>query len=363
MAESSFQILKGSLLVYRVFDVAEEVDLGRVEALLSEPTARLRLTRSPRKPVVLRNAPVTVALGEQEIELSGKIVRTELQAKVWDYGVLSLMFTIPLAGCSREELQILADAVDECTHLDEIARKRAEELSRDLKQALKDPHSWESYEDYVIFFLEKLEGVSKAIDLIEEIRIPELLLAEGKEPLAPKTRELILEAALQYSDQDLVIIDWNSALVVEPSGLRDIPDVLEFAVTQLMEMRYYDELLDRRLGSLYDNIEKQKDRLLRNTFARLSREASMRYVEFSEFIERVDNSLKVVGDFYLATVFRHAARKLRIENWQQSITRKMGVLAQVSEILQGEVNTTRSLWLEAIVVGLIFFEILTAFVK
>ena len=48
------QVKKGSVLIYRVFDVAEEVDLIHVEALIKSETirARLKFTRSPRQVVM-----------------------------------------------------------------------------------------------------------------------------------------------------------------------------------------------------------------------------------------------------------------------------------------------------------------------
>ena len=139
--------------------------------------------------------------------------------------------------------------------------------------------------------------------------------------------------------------------------------MIEFALTQLMEMRYYDNLLDKRLTLLYDSIEASRGKFFSNRFTNLSREASTRYIEFSEFIERVDNSFKVVGDFYLAKIFRAAGEKFRIPEWEENVTRKMNLFASISELLQGEVNVNRSLWLEITIVVLILFELVTTFTK
>jgi hypothetical protein len=43
------------------------------------------------------------------------------------------------------------------------------------------------------------------------------------------------------------VIDWNAAVVIEPDGSRDIPDILELASAQLLEFRYYDDLVDREM--------------------------------------------------------------------------------------------------------------------
>ena len=362
---SAVKIQKGMILIYRVFDIAEEIELTEVERILSQASGpeRLRLARSPRQTMVMRNAPVTLNLGETQLEIMAESIRSETFAKVWDYGTVSIVFQLPIAaGTTWTELIQKASSIENQNDIDTIARKRSQELAKALGTSLKRPNEWEGLEDYVIYFLEKIEGIEKARDLLDRADIPALIMAEPAGDLSPSYCEGILNNVHQYKDNDLAVIDWNSAVVFEPSGQRDLPDVLEFAVTHLLEMRYYDDLIDRRLAVLYDSVESVRARTIAKTnFLKLSHEASTRYIEFSEFIERVDNSLKVVGDFYLATIFRGAIKRFRVFDWQESITRKMDILAQVSELLQGEVNVQRSFLLEIIILLLIAFETISAF--
>jgi len=363
-SNSPIRIKKGSILLYRCFDIAEEVDLSRVEQILTDAASakgRLKLTRPTGQAIIIRNAPVSIALGDTPISLMNREYHAETTARIWDYGVLSIMFHLPISeGADWERLLSKAAALEANTEIDAVARRKAAELTQTLQPALQGSSEWEGLEDYTIYFLEQLEGVENAKQLSEKADIPALILGETDKSLAHPNREAILEYQYSYRDNDLVVIDWNSAVVWEPSGIRDIPDVLEFALTHLLEMRYYDDLIDRRLNVLYDSIEARRRRMGRIPFWKLSHEASTRFIEFSEFLGRVENSLKVVGDFYLARVFRGAVRRFRVADWQGSISRKMGILAQVSELLQGEVNTQRSMLLEIIIIGLIAFEIVYA---
>lgn len=359
-------IEKGSILVYRVFDVAEEVDLSKVEQLLKDESGRerLKLARWPRHLVIMRNAPVTFSMGESEFDLDGQMVRAETFAKIWEYGVLSVHFSIPIEqGIGFEELTRLASLLEQEQSIDTVAKWRCQDIVSALRPALKDPHEWPEFEDYVIFFLEKINGIAKAEELIEKADIARLLIAETSDKLAKKNRDSILHSTYQYSEDDMAIIDWNSALVIEPSGRKEVPEVIEFALTHMMEMRYYDFLLDQKLTTIYDAVEESRSKLLSGRFTKLAKEASALFIEFTEFLERIDNSFKVVGDFYLANIFRVSGEEFRITEWQNNITRKMNLLARVSEMLQGEVNVSRSLWLEITVVVLIAFEILTALLK
>jgi hypothetical protein len=167
----------------------------------------------------------------------------------------------------------------------------------------------------------------------------------------------------QYSKSDLTVIDWNSAFVVEPSGRKEVPEVIEFALTHLMEMRYYDQLLDQRLTTLYDAIEATRGKLFSSRFSKIAKESSAMYIELTEFLERVDSSFKVIGDFYLAKIFRSSTEEFRIRDWEENITRKLNLLAQVSKMLQGEVDVSRSLYLEIAVVILISYEVIMTALK
>ncbi len=361
------RIEKGSILIYRVFDIAEEVNLSRVEELLtSEGTrARLRFTLTPRQVVIMRNAPVTMSLGETDLTLHNKSLKVEAFAKIWDYGVLSIMFQVPIeAGTDWDALVETSARLETDTLIDEAARFRAQELMNLVRPALRDPHSWQELEDYVIYFFEEIKGIDKCSELLEKVDVARLILAETQTNLSARSRQAILdEGTFQYAENDLTVIDWNSAIVVEPSGKKEVPEVIEFVLTHMMEMRYYDDLLDQKLGTLYDSIEESRSRFFSNRFTTLSREASARYIEFSEFIERVDNSFKVVGDFYLAKIFRAAGEQFRIPEWEANISRKINLFSNLSELLQGEVNVNRSLWLEITIVVLILFELATTFAK
>ncbi|MFL5815834.1 MAG: hypothetical protein ACJ763_19855 [Bdellovibrionia bacterium] len=363
-------IKRGTILVYRVFDIAEEVDLRAVENTLRDAsgTARMAISRGRGNAVIIRNAPVRLNLGKASFKILDTLVHAELLATVWDYGVLSVVFQIPIAEGTLWSSLIARGAVFNgdipgIEELNQLAREKARELTQIMRPALKRVNEWDVFEDYTIYFLEEVAGIDKAAQLIDQGAIPELILGEPKERLSSKSRNGIRDVSFQYSENDLVVIDWNSAIVIEPSGQRDIADVLEFALTHLLEFRYYDDLLDKRLTELYDSIELGKNRFFRGDFAKISHEANSRYIEFSEFLERIDNSLKVVGDFYLAVIFRGAIRRFRIGDWQESLSGKMNLLARVSELLQGEVNTRRAHMYELIIIVLIAFEIVSALLR
>jgi hypothetical protein len=364
----SVKIKRGSILLYRIFDIAEEINIPLAQSTLQDLRGAdsFNVPKFIDRGIVMKSRPVAFGLGEQKIHLKGKDCTATVLGKVRDYGVLSLIYEIKLdPGISWGELISFAADLEEGSEIDQIAQKQARDVAERLSPALKkQPNEWKIFEDYIIYALEEFEEGVSARDLPQRADVAALLLAEDNTKISHHTRTSILENLYQYGEDDLAYVEWNSALVVEPKGGREVPDILEFALIHLLEMRYYDDLLDKRLGSLYDDIERSKGRSsLRGQYAQIYQEASSRYIEFSEFIERVENSLKVVGDFYLATIYRAANRRFRLADWQQNITRKMSLLAQVSSLLQGELNMRRSHWLEIIIIVLIAFEIVSALLK
>lgn len=364
MNSSSVKIKKGYFLVYRIFDVAEEINMSQIEVILRDSRGpdRFKVPKYIDRALVMRNPPISFGLGEEIFHLNGKEAKAEVLVKVRDFGGLTILYQIPIEpGTDWDQLIHLASELEESTEIDTMAQQQAREVAGAISSAMKKPNMWSAFEDYIVYFIEEFEEDLLPNELLERVDIASLLLAETNTKISESTRKGLLEQVFQYSERDMTILVWNSALVVEPGGGREVPDILEFAVTQLMEMRFYDELLDNKLGVLYDDIEKKRNSIWSTRYDQAYADASARYIEFIEFLERVENSLKVVGDFYLAIIYRAATRRFRMSDWQNNITRKMNILAQVSNLLQGEINMRKSHVMEITIILLIAYEIVSAF--
>ncbi|HBW22727.1 MAG: hypothetical protein A2X28_01715 [Elusimicrobia bacterium GWA2_56_46] len=363
----SVKILKGSILVHRVFDVGGEILLAQAEKHLSEDSKslRLKLATDTRKAIIIKDAPLKVELGETQLNLNGADFSVKVFARIWNYGVISITLELPVPeGIPWASLVKLAGGIEASEEIDKAAAAAKNGLKKKILPAVKSPAEWDAYEDYITYFIEKLDGVDNPRELLEKADVSSLILAESRESLSETSKDLITENVLQYSENDLAVIDWNSALLIEPDGQRDVADVIEFSLTHLLEFRYYDDLLNLKLDELYDTIDQKKEgvvNIFKNFYADIAEDSSTRYIEFSEFLGRIENSLKTVGDPYLATVFRSCSEQFRFDDWRKSISRKMETLADITQLLQGEVNSKRSHWLEIIIIVLIAVELVPMF--
>jgi hypothetical protein len=220
-------------------------------------------------------------------------------------------------------------------------------------------------ETYAVVFVRRFEGDPPAKEVLASPALASLVLGEPtSRRLSPSQREDVLSHSHSYFDDDLVVVDWNCAFVLEPSGSRDIPDILELASSQLLELRYYDELFDAELARVYRELDRARGRrftdVFRNPWVELGHRVVSRLVELSEFAERVDNTRKGIGDFYLARVYESAVRRFRIRAWQASIDAKQALLAQAHALIRTEIDSRRTTLLELVIIVLIVFEVLLA---
>jgi hypothetical protein len=364
MSETSKNsILKGKILLYRVFDIGEEIDLEKTEKILVEnPTSRskFRLKKINQQAVIVSNDPLSIGLGLYQFTSQNQEFTADLSAKLWDFGTISLTFEFIIPpNTSFDELRKISSIIQDYDELDTYARARAREFTTQIKEAMGKINDWEVYEDYTLYFIEKLSQNTEDLSaILEQEEIAALILNEDKFTLATQITQRLYDSKLQYYKNDLALIDWNSAFIIEPSDSIDIPDVIEFALNQLLEMRYYDDLLDKKLREIYSAIELRDVSIFSGRYNDLALEAGQKYIEIAEIVESVENSLKVIGDLYHSVVFRTASSKFRFSDWQSSIDNKLDNLADICKLLLDNINHRRSYILELIVIALISLELI-----
>ncbi len=362
-------IREGRVLAYRQLDVADEIDLAGCQALLRTTASRRNaLTREGAQSLVFSAPPLEVALGPRSVLLprTGAHIEAEVSVRLYDYGAVSFAFDVPIpAGSELGTIIPLCDELYDSPELEQVAREMVQPLLARLRAAVRGPHNWNAVETYTVVFVRRFDGDPPAADVLASPSLASLVLGEpARRRLSQPQREDVLAHAFSYFDDDLAVVDWNAAFVLEPSGSRDIPDILELASSQLLELRYYDELFDAELARVYRELDRARGRgiadIIRNPWVDLGRRVVVRLVELSEFAERVDNTLKVIGDFYLARVYESAVRRFRIRSWQASIDAKQALLAQAHGLIRGEIDSRRTTVLELVVIVLIVLEVLLA---
>jgi hypothetical protein len=142
--------------------------------------------------------------------------------------------------------------------------------------------------------------------------------------------------------------------------------ILEFANALLLELRYYDALLDAELPKLYARIERarrRRPRIFTAGYTRLLASMQTLIAEITELVERAENALKVTDDVYLARIYTAALELYRARTWRAGIDRKLTIIRETYAMLNGEAQARTSELLELTIVLLIVFEIVLSFVR
>lgn len=358
-------INQGKIFIHRAFDVADNINTLNIENFLNlsgEENKRVKLKKDSMNTVVLKEEPLVLKL--QDDKISGKNV--SVFAKIWDYGVISILYEVDIENMPWKDFLNLACEYDDSLDINEKSLKSVEFLVDKFSVNIERKNISKITEDFSTYLIKEITDSSKNIKIEDPLVLireysgfAELIIGENEMKISERTKNKILNRYSQYSDQDLILVDWNSALIIDftdSSVYLDYLDILDFSLSHLLELRVYDDLLDEKIKKIYWEIRKKKTGGLKS-FASLSEDASLIYLEFSEFIERIDNSLKTVGDSFLAAFFRDTSEQMRFLDWKNSLSEKLKSLAKISEILQGESNSKKSHLLEIIIILLIAVEV------
>jgi hypothetical protein len=211
--------------------------------------------------------------------------------------------------------------------------------------------------------LEADGGARCPAEVLTEEAVSPLLLDERR-PIAPGARRELLPHRFSYYADDLAMLTWESALVVEPDPTNvDVEYVLEFANAQLLELRVYDAVLDEELPRLYARVAGARGgvgALLRRRFTRLLADLSTQVADITETVERAENALKLTDDVYLARIYSAALELFRGRAWRAGIERKLQILRETYAMLNAEAQAARAEALELAIVILIVTEIFLA---
>lgn len=360
------EILGAAVEVIRIFDVAYAIDLARAEPLLAgkASTARIRLSRVEPKAIAFDDPPVVTDLVAPRLEIGGVSVETRASARIYSFGVISLSIKVvlPVAASWAEFETFAREAEREAAALS-FWRQGLDHLLSVLRRALDEPGEVRMEEDYAIVTVRRTEPRLTSTDFLRAVDLVPLLTHDARALSEPARRDLLRHAHSYYED-DLVVMTWDRAFVLEPSGDDDIADVLEVANAQLLELRYYDRLLDDQLPRSYERAAalRRYSAFRRGAYATAANELRALVAEVTAITEKVDNALQVTEDVYLARVYTSALELFRIRHWAGSIDRKLSLIRDIYSALYDEAVATRAEWLEAAIVLLIVFDIVLAFV-
>jgi len=360
----------GRVTVYRLHDIGYAIALDRAAELLGAgPTSRVRPERLEARAIEIRNPPISVPLRSLDLTLDRGICPATVSAHLFDFGVCSLQVQVQApSGLSWSSFADFGASVERSPDLKAVFDEMLGAITQRVAAAVDRPALAPVSEDYRVYRVDAISGGSATpvLRTLSDEQLVSLLIGERR-PLSHEARRELIPHRFSYYDDDLAVLTWEGALIVEPrADDRDVEHILEFANAQLLELRMHDLQLDAALPALYDRVEaaraRRRPRLAARFRAVLS-DLQARVADVTETIERVENSLKVTNDVYLARIYAAALELFRERAWRSGIERKLTILRETYAMLNSEAQSARAELLEIAIVVLIVLELVLGILR
>lgn len=352
------RIESGIVAAFFLFDVAEAIRLDEVRTAVGSSARDTRITTKLAGPVHVQYTPPPISLSGDAVGVR-EVQGFAASFKVYEYGVISVALTLEFTG-TWTELAGFTSGVMGSDQLEAGARRACQKVVGQIGHAVGGLRERFLSEDYYVIALRRLDPPLDAAGLLREHGddIARLLRSERK-PLSADEREEVLRHRLSYLADDLFIVTWQAAFVYDPDDIQAALEIVEFANSQLLQFRYYDDLLDKELTSVYAQIERTRwyDSLVGGRYTRAAHRLHSIFIDVNEVTERTENALKVIGDMYTARLFQLAARRIGVDGWKQAVGDKLRTLDGVYRSIVEEVNMRRGHFLELTIILILLFEL------
>jgi hypothetical protein len=248
---------------------------------------------------------------------------------------------------------------------EEAAWALAGELLLRISPAVARPRLSELVEDYRVWHVGAFSPFAEAGEALQALRgdVGRLLALEAGR-LSDEALSDLTGRPVRYHGNDLFLADWSASFVVDPKH-GDTLEVLEFMNAQLLELRFFDRLLERALDEAEGEVRKERrlPALFHDRFGRALRRVSGLKVDVALLRERSRNALKIAGDSYLARLHEEAFRKAGGDGWERAVRDRLSTLSEIYGVLEGRAAAARAEALEAIIIVLIAVEIVLGLLR
>jgi len=351
-------IAEGTGYVLFAYDVAHAFDLAAAERRLASATQRQTVKQKRRAPAFFEYdpAPLRVTEPADSLAVGEHFTAPYVEFVLYDFGAVSVSYAISLQG-PLTGLPALSTILYGNEQLQADSRRRVQQLIEALGDAAIRSRLADFIEDYVVFQIEAFTEPLEASMLWTEHAqtVAQVLRAESR-PLSQQEVSDALASRLSFGPNDATLIDTDVTLLFDPEG-EDVRAVIEFANTQLLEMRYLDAQLDEALERAYDLLR----RFLPSPYGVPLQRLGRLQLDAAVLFEQVTNALKLIGEQYLTRVYGHVSRRFHLAEWDVSITRKLQTLDGIYGKLADRAATQRMELLEWIIIVLIAVSIVLPF--
>src|SRR6267378_1023105 len=318
--------MRGEVVFYRLFDIGASVDLDEIQKTIDMPFLSGRFPTERAAPRYARFAqPLLVFVDERSLATNLGPVTASIAGKLYAVGSLAVVVRMPFEAAGLRALRPYANLRIQGPSGEEgltgYCARLTERIIEDLVPFLHDSYEVKvDPEPYTIYCVSVTETPVREFTTTWRREVTALLANDPRpEAISDEEVEDTWRNWFSYYQDDLVVLEWDAALVVEPSATyEDTLTVFELANLQLANLR----------------------------------------MDLGEATFQVDNISKLWGDWFLGKVYRGCVRKFELDSWRKTVEEKMKDLSDIYEVAHAEAEARRLLVLEFLVVLLFAVDLI-----
>jgi hypothetical protein len=362
IGSSASVIARGYFRILDLFDIAEAIDLEKLRSLLGPQAA-------PRSPGFVHLTPEYAQAQNSPIEETLELLtlpsgeKLEGKIKYYWFGVASVQLTTPFQCdldnlCGDSYRWMNAPEVEKAA--EDVLRARLEKL----RPALIKPSAKWVEEDYLVIDIQSAQHsdghAPTAAELLEHYGDQITQLVRGElTPLSAAEREEVVGGALSYYPSDLIVAGLAAALVYDkPDATSAIIDLLEYTNTQLLEFRYYDDLLTTLLSNVYSSLEGHESFLSRWRLPRRAGRLNRLRLDIMDLAERTEYAVKFISDTYYARVYKVISSRIGVDDYRSLVDDKLKTAGELYAFMVADFNERRMFALELVVAVLVALDVI-----
>ena len=286
--------------------------------------------------------------------------RLQGELNYYEYGVVSIKLELPFEVDWPHLVDLSSRWID-APELEARAARTVRDSVKGLDAALIKPHdSWLNEDYYVIHLKPTPVPAAELIDRHGK-EIAKIVRGELAELSSGETQE-ILGSRMSYYPEDLLVVGWTAAFIHDTTeGAASTIQLLEYANTQLLEFRYYDQVLSRLLEGVYRSLEKKAGALARWRLASQAQNLNTIRLDIRELTERVDTSIKFLSDMFSARLYRLAAARVGVEDYRRLVESKLHTAGELYEFMMGQFHEGRAFVMELVIIVILLIDVVFLF--
>lgn len=359
----SWRRMKAEVVHYYAYDIGGEVRTQSLRELLGRPLAPLVIAPYRRSPAgFFFYRPLAAELDPIAAVGPDGPLPVRVSARIAEVGAMSIVARTTMEWNHIRDLHAGYNLRVDGKKLDDAVRELSIRIFESIRPHVIQPTDrLVEPETYTAFCLNsEFLGAESATAWLNRCR-PDVVALLAEDPDAARLSEQEVRESLQYQfsyyDNDIVVIDWDGALVIDdPRAYDELLYLFELGNLQLEELTEYDRILDAAMDRAYDDLQPRAAPPARTRRRMLAELREIR-VDLARMSDELSNTTKFFGDWHVARIYEGVARRFHLADWANSVGQKLRTLEGMYNLLQQERTNQWMLVLEAMIVGLFLIDL------